>query len=143
MCRYQALVSSNSPHLFLSLMILLASVRPKLTHNRVVGFQLWSIGKVIIILFTYGCVYYSFLLTLINVRRSLRPICTLLPLRPIRLIGRCPHLLQIQTLLFPPPHFHYCLWPPLCCQTQIHNGRSRNIFRHSIMESRDLGLHLL
>ena len=59
------------------------------------------------------------------------------------LLGRRPNPLQIQTLLFPPPHFQHFPWPLFFCQTQAHNGPSCNIFCYCVLVMGDVRLRLL
>ena len=71
------------------------------------------------------------------------PIRLLLPICSLCLLSRCPHPLQIQSFLIPPPLGHPWLWPPLRHQTQIHNGPGHNKLRDYVMEEGGIGLHLL
>ena len=61
----------------------------------------------------------------------------------LRLPGLHTNPLQIQTLLFPPPYFHPCPWPPFRRQTQVHNGPSCNILRYCVLVTGDISVRLL
>ena len=116
---------------------------PKLTHNQVMDFQSWSIGKGIILALSLRLFFLQYLPHLINFPLQFLSCPSPPPHHPLHLPGRHPYPLQIQTLLFPPPNSHSWPCPPLRRQTQVHNGPSHNILRHGVLVVVDVGIHLL